>query len=299
MTSMRSCRMNCHAKTNHPSIPNIMEQTLSKDVQEKLDMINWEALKDKYGVSRDSFNNNPQLASQLAYGQMTDLVFASKEDFSGLLSLRASLDTSGDKPEMKVKVFTMEKEKSEKDTLFIYRQPITSDAVKKALFEKGKWQGPDGREMSGYLNANGGRPITLNIDGKRQQFLVSLHHPTNRVVAMSLDSVRSYFYDKDNNLRGRGMYGVPFTEEQVKGLIEGNAVVHSGIRKDGESFSCCVQFDAAKREPTVSHPSWLKQAQKAGAEIAPKQKQEVQEKAAQQQKTSQEQGQKKSGGLKK
>ena len=276
-----------------------MEQTLSKDVQEKLDMINWEALKDKYGVSRDSFNNNPQLASQLAYGQMTDLVFASKEDFSGLLSLRASLDTSGGKPEMKVKVFTMEKEKSEKDTLFIYRQPITSDAVKKALFEKGKWQGPDGREMSGYLNANGGRPITLNIDEKRQQFLVSLHHPTNRVVAMSLDSVRSYFYDKDNNLRGRGMYGVPFTEEQVKGLIEGNAVVHSGIRKDGESFSCCVQFDAAKREPTVSHPSWLKQAQKAGAEIAPKQKQEVQEKAAQQQKTSQEQGQKKSGGLKK
>ena len=276
-----------------------MEQTLSKDVQEKLDMINWEALKDKYGVSRDSFYNNPQLASQLAYGQMTDLVFASKEDFSGLLSLRASLDTSGDKPEMKVKVFTMEKEKSEKDTLFIYRQPITSDAVKKALFEKGKWQGPDGREMSGYLNANGGRPITLNIDGKRQQFLVSLHHPTNRVVAMSLDSVRSYFYDKDNNLRGRGMYGVPFTEEQVKGLIEGNAVVHSGIRKDGESFRCCVQFDAAKREPTVSHPSWLKQAQKAGAEIAPKQKQEVQEKAAQQQKTSQEQGQKKSGGLKK
>ena len=276
-----------------------MEQTLSKDVQEKLDMINWEALKDKYGVSRDSFYNNPQLASQLAYAQMTDLVFASKEDFSGLLSLRASLDTSGDKPEMKVKVFTMEKEKSEKDTLFIYRQPITSDAVKKALFEKGKWQGPDGREMSGYLNANGGRPITLNIDGKRQQFLVSLHHPTNRVVAMSLDSVRSYFYDKDNNLRGRGMYGVPFTEEQVKGLIEGNAVVHSGIRKDGESFSCCVQFDAAKREPTVSHPSWLKQAQKAGAEIAPKQKQEVQEKAAQLQKTSQEQGQKKSGGLKK
>jgi hypothetical protein len=153
--------------------------------------------------------------------------------------------------------------------------------------------------MSGYLNVNGGRPVTLNIDGKRQQFLVSLHYPTNRVVAMSLDSVRSYFYDKDNNLRGRGMYGVPFTEEQVKGLIEGNAVVHSGIRKDGESFSCCVQFDAAKREPTVSHPSWLKQAQKAGAEIAPKQKQEVQEKAAQQQKTSQEQGQKKSGGLKK
>ena len=73
-----------------------MEQTLSKDVQEKLDMINWDSLKDKYGISRDSFYNNPHLASQLAYGQMTDLVFAAKEDFSGLLSLRANMDTSGE-----------------------------------------------------------------------------------------------------------------------------------------------------------------------------------------------------------
>ena len=276
-----------------------METTLSKDVQEKLDMINWDSLKDKYGISRDTFYNNPHLASQLAYGQMTDLVFASKEDFSGLLSLRANMDTSGEKPEMKVRAFTMEKPKTMADTLYLYKQPITSEAVKEALLEKGEWLGPDGKKMHGHLNANGGRPITLNIDGKRQQFLVSLHHPTNRVVGMSLDSVRSYFYDKDNNLRGRGMYGVPFTEEQVKGLIEGNAVVHSGLRKDGESFSCCVQFDAAKREPAISHPSWLKQAQKAGAEIAPKQRQEQQEKAAQQQKASQEQGQKKSGCLKK
>ena len=276
-----------------------METTLSKDVQEKLDMINWDSLKDKYGISRDTFYNNPHLASQLAYGQMTDLVFASKEDFSGLLSLRANMDTSGEKPEMKVRAFTMEKPKTMADTLYLYKQPITSEAVKEALLEKGEWLGPDGKKMHGHLNANGGRPITLNIDGKRQQFLVSLHHPTNRVVGMSLDSVRSYFYDKDNNLRGRGMYGVPFSEEQVKGLIEGNAVVHSGLRKDGESFSCCVQFDAAKREPAISHPSWLKQAQKAGAEIAPKQRQEQQEKAAQQQKASQEQGQKKSGGLKK
>lgn len=276
-----------------------METTLSKDVQEKLDMINWDSLKDKYGISRDTFYNNPHLASQLAYGQMTDLVFASKEDFSGLLSLRANMDTSGEKPEMKVRAFTMEKPKTMADTLYLYKQPITSEAVKEALLEKGEWLGPDGKKMHGHLNANGGRPITLNIDGKRQQFLVSLHHPTNRVVGMSLDSVRSFFYDKDNNLRGRGMYGVPFSEEQVKGLIEGNAVVHSGLRKDGESFSCCVQFDAAKREPAISHPSWLKQAQKAGAEIAPKQRQEQQEKAAQQQKASQEQGQKKSGGLKK
>ena len=172
-----------------------MEQTLSKDVQEKLDMINWESLKDKYGISRDSFYNNPHLASQLVYGQMTDLVFAGKEDFSGMLSLRANMDTSGEKPEMKVKVFTMEKEKTEKDALYLYRQPITSEAVKKALFEKGEWIGPDGKKSFGYLNANGGRPITINIDGKKQQFLVSIHQPTHRVVGISTDAVRSFFFD--------------------------------------------------------------------------------------------------------
>jgi predicted nuclease with TOPRIM domain len=84
--------------------------------------------------------------------------------------------------------------------------------------------------------------------------------------------------------------------EQANALIEGKAVIHSGQRKDGESFSCCIQFDAARREPAISHPSWFKEAQRAGMDMAPKQKQE--EKAAQQQKTSQEQSQKKSGGLK-
>ena len=276
-----------------------MEQKLSKDVQEKLDMINWDSLKEKYGISRETFYKDPHLASQLAYGQMTDLVYASKEDFSGQLSLRANLDTSGEKPEMKVKAFTMEKEKGPNDQLYLYRQPITSEKVREALFETTTWIGQEGKKCQGMANANGGRPITLNIDGKKQQFLVSIHQPTNRVVGMSVDSVRSYFFDKDNNLRGKGMYGVPFTAEQANGMIEGRSVVHSGIRKDGEAFTCCVQFDASKREPTVSHPSWYKEAKSAGAEISPKQKPE--EKPAQQQKASQEQNQsqKRSGGLKK
>jgi hypothetical protein len=276
-----------------------METTLSKDVQEKLDMINWDSLKDKYGISRDSFYTNPHLASQLAYGQMTDLVFAGKDDFSGMLSLRANMDTSGEKPEMKVKVFTMEKPKTMADTLYLYRQPITSEKVKEALLERGEWIGPDGKKTYGNLNVNGGRPISINLDGKKQQFLVSIHQPTNRVVGMSVDSVRSFFFDKDNNLRGKGMYGVPFTAEQANALIEGKAVVHSGQRKDGEAFTCCLQFDAARREPAVSHPSWFKEAQRAGMDMTPKQRQEQQEKAAQQQKASHEQGQKKSGGLRK
>ena len=273
-----------------------METTLSKDVQEKLDMINWDSLKDKYGISRETFYNNPHLASQLVYGQMTDLVFASKEDFSGLLSLRANMDASGEKPEMKVKAFTMEKPKTMADTLYLYKQPITSEKVKEALLERGEWMGPDGKKVYGNLNVNGGRPIAINLDGKKQQFLVSIHQPTNRVVGIPVEQARSFFFDKDNNLRGRGMYGVQYTAEQANALAEGKAVVISAQRKGGEQFQCCVQFDAAMRQPVVCHPSWFKEAQRAGMDMVPKQKQE--EKAAQEQKASQEKGEKKSTGLK-
>lgn len=110
-------------------------------------MINWNGLKEKYGISRETFYNDPHLASQLAYGQMTDLIYASKDDFSGQLSLRANLDTSGEKPQMKVKAFTMEKEKGPNDQLYLYRQPITSDKVREALFEKTSWTGQDGVTM--------------------------------------------------------------------------------------------------------------------------------------------------------
>ena len=119
-----------------------MEQTLSKDVQEKLDLINWDSLKEKYGISRDSIYNDPRIASQLAYGMMTDLVYANKEDFTGPLSLRANLDTSGEKPEMKVKVYTIEKPKTSADQLYLYRQPIPSEKVREALLEKTKWTSP-------------------------------------------------------------------------------------------------------------------------------------------------------------
>lgn len=43
--------MNCPV-INHPSIPNIREQTLSEDVHEKLYIINREVLKEKYDVVR-------------------------------------------------------------------------------------------------------------------------------------------------------------------------------------------------------------------------------------------------------
>lgn len=66
-----------------------MEQNISSEVQERLNKINWENLKDKYGISKDSIMSNPAIANQLAFGQYTDLVSGSTEEITGMFSLRA------------------------------------------------------------------------------------------------------------------------------------------------------------------------------------------------------------------
>lgn len=235
---------------------------LSKEVQERLDKINWDSLKEKYGISKESVTQNPHIASQLAYGQMTDLIYGSNKEISGMFSLRAY--PKGDGGEWAVKVYTLEKEKTAKDTIMVYNQPITSEKVKEALFEKATWYDQDGVKHSGPANANGGHPITLMLDGRKQEVLVSVHRSTNRVVIMPVDQVRSYLFDREGNLRGRSLYGVQFSKEQANALAQGKAVVISGLRKDGTEFKCCAQFDAAQRQVVVCHPAWFKEAVRAG-----------------------------------
>ena len=243
-----------------------MEATISKEVQDRLNRINWESLKSKYGISKDSIMQNPAIASQLAFGQYTDLIPGSTEEISGMFSLRAYPQAEGQ--EWKVKVYTMEKPKTEADTLYLYGQPIITDVVKKALLERTSWEGNDGSTKRGFANANGGRPIAIEVEGRKQQFLVSIHQPTNRVVGIPVEQVRLFFVDKEGASRSKGMYGVSFSEEQVKALCEGKAVRMDGCQtKNGESFSCYVQFDAAQRQVVPCHPGWLKEAQKTGTDL--------------------------------
>ena len=243
-----------------------MEQNISKEVQDRLNNINWQNLKDRYGISKDTVMQNAAIASQLAYGQYTDLIPGSTEEITGMFSLRAYPQAEGQ--EWKVKVYTMEKEKSEKDAIFIYGHPIQSDFIKKALFEKTSWEGNDGQKKYGFANANAGRPVTIEVDGKKQDFLISIHLPTNRVVAMPVEQVRMYFIDKDGASRNKSMYGVTFTDDQIKNLCEGKAVRLDGCKtKTGELFNCYVQFDAAARQVVSCHPGWLKEAQKTGTDL--------------------------------
>lgn len=242
-----------------------MEVTLPNDVQNRLNKINWENLKEKYGISKESIMQNPAIASQLAYGQMTDLVYGGTKELSGLFSLRAY--PQGENQEWTVRLFTMEKPKTANDTLYLYNQPITSAKVKEALLERTSWEDATQKTRYGLANANGGRPIAIEVDGRKQEFLVSIHQPTNRVVGMPVEQVKAMLMDADGHSRGKSMYGVTFTDEQAKALSEGKAIAISGMKRDGERFTCCVQFDAAQRQVVTCHPTWFKEAQKAGLDM--------------------------------
>ena len=99
-----------------------MEQEITKDVQEKLDKIDWKTLEQKYGldkidwktleqkygISRKTVEQSPAIASQLVYGQMTDLVYASTPEMNAMFSLRAYPTQDGD---WTVKLYSMEKPK--------------------------------------------------------------------------------------------------------------------------------------------------------------------------------------------
>ena len=239
-----------------------MDIKLSTEVQQRLDKINWDSLKQKYGISKESITQNPHVANQLAYGQMTDLVRGNTSELSGVFSLRAY--PKGDGSEWAVKVYTMEKAKTAKDNITVYNQPITSERVKEALFERTSWTDQNGEKRTGLANANGGRPISLMLDGRKQDCLVSVHQPTNRVVIMPVEQVRSFLFDKDGNLRGKSLYGVQFSKDQANALAEGKAVVIGGLRKDGTEFKCCAQFDAAQRQVVACHPKWFQEALRAG-----------------------------------
>ena len=242
-----------------------MEIALSTDVQSRLNNINWDNLKEKYGISKDTIMKNPAVASQLAYGQMTDLVYGSTKELTGLFSLRAY--PQGENQEWAVKLFTMEKAKTPNDQLYLYNQPITSQKVKEALTERTSWEDNNKNVRYGLANANGGRPIAIEVDGRKQEFLVSIHQPTNRVVGMPVEQVKAMLLDDKGHSRGKGIYGVTFTDEQAKALAEGKAVAISGMKRDGERFTCCVQFDAAQRQVVTCHPTWFKEAQKAGLDM--------------------------------
>ena len=239
-----------------------MDIKLSNEVQQRLDKINWDSLKEKYGISKESITQNPHIANQLAYGQMTDLVRGNTSELSGVFSLRAY--PKGDGSEWAVKVYTMEKAKTAKDNITVYNQPITSERVKEALFERTSWTDLNGEKRTGLANANGGRPISLMLDGRKQDCLVSVHQPTNRIVIMPVEQVRSFLFDKDGSLRGKSLYGVQFSKDQAHALAEGKAVVIGGLRKDGTEFKCCAQFDAAQRQVVACHPKWFQEALRAG-----------------------------------
>lgn len=234
-----------------------MEASISKEVSARLERVNWDLLKTRYGISKESIVHNPFIAAQLAYGQYTDLVPGNTGEISGLFSLRAY--PRGEGNDYLIKVYTMERPKTMNDTLYLYKQPIKDPEVKAALLARNEWELSDGSKRMGPAFAGGGKPVTIELDGKQQQMLVSIHQATNRIVGMPVSQVKAILLDKEGNARGKGLYGRKFTADEAKELAEGKPVLlHNCKHKDGTLFSCYAQFDVSQKQVVPCHPVVLR-----------------------------------------
>lgn len=237
---------------------------LDAQIVERLNNLDWDALKSATGITRAQVEANPVVARQLAYGSMTDLVYGHTDDISGAYSLRAMPGEEG-KPG-KIKAYTIEPEKKKGQTLFLYGSPIYSEKAIANLFERTniKTLDKDGKEITVNIRANANAGIQVAVADpetkEKKYYLVSIHEPTNRIIGVPVEAV-------EKMLANAKVYGVELSEEQKKSLVKGDAVLVSGcVNKEGETFSACVQFDAAKRTLVNANPAWLRQAQRAGVD---------------------------------
>lgn len=236
---------------------------LDQQIVDRLNGLDWPALEASTGITREAVEKNAAVARQLAFGSMTDLIAGRTEDVSGFYSLRA---IPGD-PEKgtlgKIRAYTIEPEKKPGQTLFLFGSPIYSKKAIENLFEMTtiKATDKDGKEINVRVRANANAGVQVAVENEKKEksyYLVSIHQPTNRVIGVPVEAVK-------NILAKANVYGVALNDEQKEALVQGKAVIVNGCtNKEGENFSACVQFDAAKRQLVNAHPAWLKEAQKAG-----------------------------------
>lgn len=255
---------------------------LDPKVIERLNKIDWDGLEKSVGITRKMVEAKPAIAAQLAYQQHTDLIFGSNKNIAGMFSLRA-VPGKGENDPWTVKAYTMENEKKPGDRLFLYGNEITSQSAKDALLERTSWENSQGKKVFGYANANAGRPIAIMREGEngektKEHYLVSLHQPTNRIVGIPVSAVKGMLLNEDGTSRGTTVYGVKLSDDQVNKLCEGKAVVINGCKTaEGKEFNTAVQFDVARRQIVASHPTWLKEAQRAGVDVLGNAKEAAQE----------------------
>ena len=244
------------------------DEQLRDDVKQLLDNIDWNSVSEFENL-RATVERNPQIAEQLAYGEMTDLVRATSKTITGQFSLRAIPNGEG-KP-WALRMYNIEKKPDPaKEDIYYKGSKITSPDILRGLFERTSWIGADGKQKHGYANANAGKPVGYRDQetGQIKYDIVSFHQPTNRLVGIPVDAVKNMFVDKETGeYRKRQIYGAEITPKQADALAEGKAVKIEGQTREGETFTTFVQFDAARRRVVPCHPAWLKEAEKAGVDL--------------------------------
>ena len=110
------------------------DEQLRDDVKQLLDNIDWNSVSEFENL-RATVERNPQIAEQLAYGEMTDLVRATSKTITGQFSLRAIPNGEG-KP-WALRMYNIEKKPDPaKEDIYYKGSKITSPDILRGLFER-------------------------------------------------------------------------------------------------------------------------------------------------------------------
>ncbi|MDD5891092.1 MAG: hypothetical protein PUC72_00975 [Bacteroidales bacterium] len=252
-------------------------------VKSQLDKIDWDRMKESYGIDKEKIYSNPRLASQIANGEVTDIMQmrlnvanVGHVYVEGAFQVRYGRDKEPD-----VRYIQVEREPK----LFINGEELRSERIRERLLETytHKVQGEDGtsRKEERYAYANGGYPITLTFENKEtgekepRKYLVSFDAPmynkegkhyrgTQRLFLISCKEVENYLKNV-----GKSLYNHTFTEAEISALVEGKDIyIEDFTNSKGEKFDYPVQFDAVSRRVVPVNPSWFRELQAKKRDMA-------------------------------
>lgn len=250
------------------------EKTISDEVRNALDRIDWSALE----IPREVVEDNPKVAEQLAAGKATDLITYSvsipgipepMQKTVQLVSRRLKDEATGEwvlDPRVGVREMNEDYElrrdnlKVVFDNGFSYKlDPEKDKSIINYLLEtRVSTNRETGEQSKQYVCNICPEPLVMTYkDGREQKFYLGLDSRSLRPVAISEGALQARFIDNEGHskisheLFGKG---IKVDDQMAQALAKGQISAAFGKgTKTGEPFGTAISFNVARGEISEDH----------------------------------------------
>ena len=250
------------------------EKTISDEVRNALDRIDWSALE----IPREVVEDNPKVAEQLAAGKATDLITYSvsipgipepMQKTVQLVSRRLKDEATGEwvlDPRVGVREMNEDYElrrdnlKVVFDNGFSYKlDPEKDKSIINYLLEtRVSTNRETGEQTKQYVCNICPEPLVMTYkDGREQKFYLGLDSRSLRPVAISEGALQARFIDNEGHSRiSHELFGkgIKVDDQMAQALAKGQISAAFGKgTKTGEPFGTAISFNVARGEISEDH----------------------------------------------